>query len=56
MKKQDLILFEKEIASLFNAGKIKAPVHLYKGNENKIIQVFKNIKKNDWVFCSWRSN
>ena len=56
MNKQDLILFEKEIASLFNAGKIKAPVHLYKGNENKIIQVFKNIKKNDWVFCSWRSH
>ena len=56
MKKQDLILFEKEIASLFNAGKIKAPVHLYKGNENKIIKVFKNIKKNDWVFCSWRSH
>ena len=56
MNKQDLILFEKEIASLFNDGKIRAPVHLYKGNENKIIKVFKNIKKNDWVFCSWRSH
>ena len=56
MKKKDLIVFEEEIASLFNAGKIKAPVHLYKGNENKIINVFKNINKNDWVFCSWRSH
>ena len=56
MNKKDLIYFENEIASLFNKGKIRAPVHLYKGNEEKIINVFKNIKKNDWVFCSWRSH
>ena len=56
MNKKDLILFEKEIADLFNRGKIKSPIHLYKGNENKIINVFKNIRENDWVFCSWRSH
>ena len=51
-----MILFEEEIATLLNSGKIRAPVHLYKGNEEKIINVFRNIKKNDWVFCSWRSH
>ena len=56
MKKKDLIVFEEEIAALFNSGKIRAPVHLYKGNEEKIINVFKNIRKDDWVFCSWRSH
>jgi len=56
MNKKDLILFEEEIATLFNAGKIRTPVHLYKGNEEKIINVFENIRKNDWVFCSWRSH
>ena len=56
MNKKDLISFEEEIATLFNQGKIRAPVHLYKGNEEKIINVFKNIKENDWVFCSWRSH
>ena len=56
MNKNELISFESEIAALFNEGKIKAPVHLYKGNEDKIINVFKKIKKNDWVFCSWRSH
>jgi len=56
MNKKDLILFEEEIATSFNSGKIRAPVHLYKGNEEKIINVFRNIKKNDWVFCSWRSH
>jgi|TARA_B110000196_G_C21058738_1_gene621269 TPP-dependent pyruvate/acetoin dehydrogenase alpha subunit len=56
MNKKELISFEEDIAKLFNAGKIKAPVHLYKGNENEIINVFKKIKEDDWVFCSWRSH
>ena len=56
MNKKELILFEEEIAELFNKGKIRAPVHLYQGNEEKIIEIFKKIKTNDWVFCSWRSH
>ena len=51
-----LIKFEEKIAKLFNNKKIKAPVHLYFGNEKKIINIFKKIKKKDWVFCSWRSH
>ena len=56
MKKEHLIKFEEEIAELFNGGKIRAPIHLYHGNEKEIIKIFKNIKSNDWVFCSWRSH
>ena len=37
--------FEEEIANLFNNAKIRAPVHLYYGNEENIINVFKKIKK-----------
>jgi pyruvate dehydrogenase E1 component alpha subunit len=51
-----LISFEKKIADLFNQKKIKAPIHLYHGNESNIINIFKKIKKNDWVICSWRSH
>ena len=40
MNKKDLVNFEEEIASLFNQGKIRAPVHLYQGNEEKIIEIF----------------
>ena len=54
--KNSLIKFEEEIANLFNNGKIKAPVHLYYGNEVELIKIFKKIKKIDWVFCSWRSH
>lgn len=56
LDKKFLIQFEEKIANLFNSGKIKAPVHLYYGNEEEIIKIFKNVKKNDWVFCSWRSH
>jgi len=56
MTKEELIAFEEEIAGLFNAGKIRAPVHLYSGNEEQIIAVFQKIRPQDWVFCSWRSH
>jgi pyruvate dehydrogenase E1 component alpha subunit len=56
MTKEELIAFEDEIAALFNAGKIRAPVHLYSGNEEQIISVFQKIRPQDWVFCSWRSH
>lgn len=56
MTEQDLIDFETRIADKFNEGKIRAPVHLYDGNEKQIIEVFKKIRKQDWVFCSWRSH
>ena len=48
--------FEKNIAEIFNAGEIRAPVHLSDGNESALIEIFKEIKSEDWVFCSWRSH
>ena len=56
MTKEDLVKFEEEIAELFNAAKIYAPVHLYYGNEEQIINVFESVRSQDWVFCSWRSH
>ena len=35
MKKNELINFENDIAETFNKGKIKAPIHLHGGNEEK---------------------
>lgn len=54
--KAELIAFEKEIADLFNAGQIRAPVHLYDGNEDVMIEIFRHVKQQDWVLCSWRSH
>jgi TPP-dependent pyruvate/acetoin dehydrogenase alpha subunit len=54
--KDELISFEDEIADYFNNAMIKAPIHLYYGNEDKMIEIFKNINESDWVFCTWRSH
>ena len=56
MHKEELIDFEKTVADTFNAAKIRAPIHLHGGNEEKLIEIFQKIKKNDWVFSSWRSH
>jgi pyruvate dehydrogenase E1 component alpha subunit len=53
---EKLIEFEDEVASIFNSGEIKAPVHLSSGNEEPLIKIFRDIKRDDWVFCSWRSH
>lgn len=56
MTKEELISFEEKMAEHFNNARIRAPIHLYYGNENELIKVFKNIRSKDWVFCSWRSH
>ena len=57
MNKQDLIDFETDIGETFNRGEIRAPVHLYAGNEDQIMQVFNNINiKQDWICCTWRNH
>ena len=52
----DLIAFEEDIAVEFNAAKIRAPVHLYSGNEDAMLEIFRHIRAEDWVLCSWRSH
>jgi pyruvate dehydrogenase E1 component alpha subunit len=54
---EDLIKFESHIGDLFNNKQIKAPIHLYSGNEDKMIEIFKSININDdWVCCTWRNH
>jgi TPP-dependent pyruvate/acetoin dehydrogenase alpha subunit len=56
MTAEELIAFESDIATAFNTGQIKAPVHLYSGGEANLIQIFKSVRPQDWVLCSWRSH
>jgi TPP-dependent pyruvate/acetoin dehydrogenase alpha subunit len=56
LTKDELIAFERDIAEEFNAGHIRAPVHLDGGNEDALIRVFSEIGRDDWVCCSWRSH
>jgi TPP-dependent pyruvate/acetoin dehydrogenase alpha subunit len=58
LTKEELIEFEVEMAACFDAAMIRAPVHLYHGNEKQMIDIFKkhNIGPDDWVLGSWRSH
>ena len=45
-----------KIKKIYEAGKIRAPIHLSRGNEKQLIKIFKRIKKDDWVISNWRSH
>lgn len=53
---EELIHFENKIVESWDAGKIRGPVHLSGGNEKSLIEIFKRISENDWVFSTWRSH
>lgn len=56
MQPSDLRAFSTRIAEHFNAGRIRAPVHLDDGNEEALIRYFKGVNPQDWILCSWRSH
>jgi TPP-dependent pyruvate/acetoin dehydrogenase alpha subunit len=56
MDKKNLIEFEKEISELFLNREILVPIHLSGNNEDQLINIFKYIKPNDWVFSTHRNH
>lgn len=56
LTKEDLINFEVRIKESYEQGNIKAPIHLSKGNEDQLIQIFQYVHPDDWVFSSWRNH
>jgi TPP-dependent pyruvate/acetoin dehydrogenase alpha subunit len=56
LDKSDLIRFEREVADRFERKEIPGPIHLSGGNEDQLIEIFKDIKPTDWVFSTWRSH
>lgn len=51
-----LAAFEADIASCYERGEIRAPVHLAGGNEDELISLFQRIKPNDWICSAWRTH
>ena len=52
----DLIEFENDIIKHWEDGQIRGPIHLSNGNEKQLIEIFKKIGIDDWVFSTWRSH
>jgi pyruvate dehydrogenase E1 component alpha subunit len=56
LTKQDLLDFESEVARRWEAGLIKAPIHLSGGNEEQLIEIFKGVRPHDYVFSTHRNH
>ena len=56
LSSKDLFNFEEKIKEIYEKGKILAPIHLSRGNEKNLIEIFSYISKDDWVFSSWRNH
>ena len=56
LTKEDLAAFEKKVASIYEKGKIHAPIHLRNGNEDELIKIFQLIRPQDRICCSWASH
>jgi TPP-dependent pyruvate/acetoin dehydrogenase alpha subunit len=57
-KAKELIEFEEDIAEEYEAGKIKAPVHLRNGNEQQLVDIFDQlqISDEDYIYSTWASH
>ena len=52
--KEELIAFEDRMAAQFK--NISGPIHLSHGNENQLIEIFKEVSEEDWVCSSHRNH
>jgi TPP-dependent pyruvate/acetoin dehydrogenase alpha subunit len=56
LTKEYLRAFEDEIALIYGQGKISAPVHLRSGCEEPLINIFSEIRSEDFIFSYWASH
>ena len=53
---KDLRDFELKVFKLFEDKKIRSPIHLRGGNEEQLINIFKDIKEEDYCLFTWASH
>ena len=56
LKKQDLINFEKKICDLYLNNELPFLFHLSGGNEDQLIEIFRDIDENDYVISNHRNH
>lgn len=55
-KQEELIVFSEKIKRLYLDNKIATQFHLSGGNENKLIELFKEIREDDYVISNHRNH
>jgi len=48
--------FEARVKAAAERGEVNGPVHLSGGNEEQLIEIFRDIKPGDWCFSTWRNH
>lgn len=48
--------FEQSIFDAAVRGEIVAALHLSRGNESQLLDIFQHIRPRDWVFSTWRNH
>ena len=56
MTADDLKGFTEQVKQAFLNKQVKGPVHLSGGNEAELIQLFTDIRRQDWIFASYRAH
>lgn len=56
MTKQELINFSDNIVKLYKEKNLRVTFHLSGGNEDQLINIFENIKEDDYVFSTHRNH
>ena len=54
--KEELIAFETKIRDLFEDGELPFIMHLCGGNEDELIEVFKDVEEGDYIFSTHRTH
>lgn len=54
--KESLIEFEDNVKRLWESGELPSLVHLCGGNEDQLLEIFSEIRPQDWVFASHRAH
>ena len=56
LTEKELTTFEEEVKKYYEDAQITAPIHLSKGNEKEVLEIFQYVHPDDWVFSSWRNH
>ena len=56
MNYKQIVDFEKDIQNCYEDGEIRGTIHLRDGNEQQLIDIFKNVKNGDYVFSTWANH
>lgn len=54
--RESLIAFEARVKDAWESGELPSLVHLCGGNEDQLIEIFQDIRPQDWIFVSHRAH